>query len=281
MSAWHQRCRWQVAARIAFTRLADAQVRRRAIHAFSHWLSVARALAALETRQRLQIEDLMRLRRGMLCRTVVAAWHEEAVQRFAQAADRRRSLRNTWLPWARLAAASAAASLAVRSIDEARAIYGARSVLSAWCQRCRWQVAARLATMRFVAVQVRRHAVQAFNHWLAVARALAALETRQRLQVNDLRRLRRSVLCKTIADAWHEEAVRARCEAHLARAGKLFRCWQLYAKEQKLLQRYLNQCSSSSFTGARGSANNGGAGGDVQPADFERLYEQMAALRWD
>lgn len=198
----------------------------------------------------------------------------------ALAADRRRVLRCTWSSWSWLAVVATTAALTASRAEEAWSTRAMRGVFSGWYQRCRWEAAARIATMRFLSVQIRRRVSASFACWRTAARALAALETRQRLQADDLRRRRRSMLCWTVAGAWREEATRARQEAYRARATKVLRCWHLYAQEQALLQRYLNQCATANFRGFRGIAS-GEIGGDVEPADFERLYEQMAELRWD
>lgn len=289
-AAWRRRARGRRQRLRKQTQLqARRQVRSKCL-AVAAWDGFRACAAARSARRKLasQLRGLFDL--TGLCRDAWLRWCSSMAgskrsrqgSELALAADRRRALRQIWFAWARHAAARAAMSLAARKIDDAWASYAFRAILSAWNRRCRWQVAARLATMRFMAVQIRRHARHAFGHWLCVARALAALETRQSLQADDMRRRRRSMLCATVAAAWHEEALRSRNEAERACATKVLRCWQLYVQEQALLRRYLNQCSSANFTRFRGAAGSAGSnGGDVQPADFERLYEQMAALRWD
>merc|ERR1712070_1151384 len=135
--------------------------------------------------------------------------------------------------------------------------------------------------MGFMAVQIRRRVTHAFSYWVAAARALAALETRHQLQADDMRKKRRVALLATVAQAWGEETARAKQESQRARSAKVLRCWQLYTQEQVLLRKYLNQCSTTNLTGFHGALNGSAMPDPVHPADFERLYVQMAALRWD
>merc|ERR1712062_138524 len=77
---------------------------------------------------------------------------------------------------------------------------------------------------------------------------------------------------------WLQESRRARHVACVGRVGHAFECWRLTAREQALLRKYLAECSLSTL---RDSASAGISPCTVHHSDFERLYAEMAAYRWD
>jgi len=188
--------------------------------------------------------------------------------------------RTAWLQWLQLASTGAEVRAAAHQAGEAVLAQLACNLLHVWRERCRWAAAMRLATMRFTALQVRRRVLQALAAWRTTARELLALATMHELQADDLWRNQRKALGAVVATAWRQEVERSRLAASQARTAKVLACWRLYTQEQVLLRRYLGQCSMANFRGDT-SESASSVPGAVQPADFERLYEQMAAHRWD
>jgi hypothetical protein len=257
-------------------------------HALAAW-DAFRSQVAVEATQSALASQLNRrfFLRGLCCSiwehwlvVVASSKRKRHGYNISGKANWQRLLRPLWLSWRRRVASATTAASAARKLEEAWSEDVLRSALRGWSQRCRWEATVRKAAFRLMALQIPRYVSDAFSHWYSVARALIVLETRHRLQADDMRRRQRSMLCASVAAAWHQEAVRARCEAQRTRAVKVMKSWQLYAKEQALLKRYLNQCAAASFSGG-GSALTCNGDASVQPADFEHLYEEMAALRWD
>merc|ERR1712190_522015 len=99
------------------------------------------------------------------------------------------------------------------------------------------------------------------------------------LQSDDVRRLSRQKFSLAVVQSWRREAIRGKLMAQQVQKGKVFKCWYLFKQEQVLLHKYLQECSNASFRngGSRGSPPPGSVG--LQ--DFEQLYTEMAAHRWD
>jgi len=81
-----------------------------------------------------------------------------------------------------------------------------------------------------------------------------------------------------VFSAWSAGAARARRAAWQRQAKWAFACWRLYAREQELLRKYLEECSAAGF--GQGAAPGAPAQGAVGPGDLEALYREMATQRW-
>merc|ERR1712176_1702677 len=99
------------------------------------------------------------------------------------------------------------------------------------------------------------------------------------LQLDNVSRLSRRRLCTSVLHRWTHEAARGKQIAREARLTKVFKCWHLFKNEQVLLRRYLHECSTASFRSGVGRGVT--PPGSVNLHDFEHLYTQMAAYRWD
>lgn len=125
--------------------------------------------------------------------------------------------------------------------------------------------------------RLRRKALTVSIHgWAEVARELAARETRYLLQVNDFQRKRKRQAHLLLLQAWHREAKASADATRTARLRKVFACWRLTSQEQRLLQKYLQECATISFQGSQSPKEV-----SVGPAELERIYREMADYRWN
>lgn len=117
-----------------------------------------------------------------------------------------------------------------------------------------------------------------FTKWRTGVARLLGQAARRETQVEQIRQ---QLLWKALTSAftvWSASSAAARWAANENRKRKAFSCWQLLAQEQRLLRRYLTECSSAGF---QGSAHPTPGDCSVQQADFERLYSRLAAQRWE
>jgi len=290
--SWVSRRKWRLARHFALRRLLNDRAVCRALTVWDTFRasSILRA-ARLELVDGLCHVGTRRLQQGTLriwCEITVSLKRDRLKQEFADRARRRQMLRDAWLRWTRIAGRAVTLKSVRRLVDEVVMVHLRHTAFHTWLRWLRWEVAARLATLRLAALQVRRRIIAALTGWLVVAKALAARETRHMLQADDLWRRRRQALCMAVAIAWRRAAAESGSVGRRRRAARAFACWQLYAQEQVLLRRYLHECSRANFQGCGSGRRRGGDLDDdsgqsmsVRPADFERLYGQMAAHRWE
>jgi len=255
--------------------------------------SALRALAAYRAASKLRASRLSLLHRfwsadvgalrGVALRSWISAVQELRRLRLgleiADASHRRQVTQASLGRWRRLALRAKTCMAADRATTEARlrsCKMGAFQIWIAWRRRERFL---RDTGQGLLEERLFRASVAAVAAWrAAVARALA-LSARRRLQVEERWRGICRLASTAAFAAWGAAARAARLAAEGARKRKAFACWRLLAQEQRLLKRYLRECSAAGFQGV--SQGQHPAPGAVQPADFERLYAQLAAQRWE
>lgn len=282
--AWVRRRRREAAQDTAVKALRRE---RRLGSAFCLWDQRRRRRASKAARSALA-EAFWRSDVGGLRLSALRSWagHVAAVRRarhteeLADTSRRRKLLRSAWSRWHRLAHRAVACRTLEQALVDAGVASWRLQVLHGWNDWCCRSKSLRLTAQGLSAAAAQRYAAEALLQWRAESMRQAASTVHRRAQVEERRRRVRRQIEAAFFGAWHAFVAEAQLAAASARQRRAFACWRLVAQEQRLLHRYLSECSASGFPGAFGTASRGD-GGTVQPADFERVYAQLAAQRWE
>lgn len=211
--------------------------------------------------------------------TTKASFARRERRRFAvaDAVRHRNVLRMFFVMWSVSARRISAQMYAAQDHSKKLMERSAYVMVHSWSQHCKWKTFSRMTLLHVVSLRMHRVSSVAFTCWRQRAGALAALEVRFRLRVDEFRRSQRRRLRFCFLIAWRAETAKSLLAARTSRLTKVFACWRLWLQEQLLLRHYLHECSLSNFRGENAASSSCSVG----HKDFEQLYSQMAAYRWD